>query len=69
MTYNLLHMEGGENYLKNSGPQLIRFGSEGILKIWRKRMSYIDIQLMNDKGVCGTDPATPGLLNMEEEDK
>ena len=32
----------------------IRFWNEGVLKIWRKRI--------NDKGVCRTGPATPGLL-------
>ena len=56
-------MEGGKHSLKISGPQLIRFGSEGILKIWRKRLTQLVDELMNHKGVCRTAPATPGLLN------
>ena len=36
---------------------LIRFGSEGVLKIVRKRMNYL-------MRVCRTAPATPGLLKV-----
>ena len=30
------HMEGDEHYLKISGPLLIRFGSDGVLKIFEE---------------------------------
>ena len=35
-------------------------GSEGVLKIWRKRMN----KWINHKGVCKTTPATLALINM-----
>ena len=53
---------GGEHSLKISGPQLLRFGREDILKIWRKRMSQFIILIINNKGVYRTAPATPGRL-------
>ena len=37
-------MVGDERSLKISAPQLLRFGSGGVLKIWRKRMN----QLINE---------------------
>ena len=51
MTYDMLHVEGGEHSLKSSDPKLIRFGSE-----------VIKWQIINE-GVCRTNLATPGLLN------
>ena len=36
VTRDMWHMEGGEQSLKLPGPLLIRFWSEGVLKIWRK---------------------------------
>ena len=39
VTCDMGNMEGGENSLNISGPQLLRFGSEGVLKIWRKTMT------------------------------
>ena len=38
------------------------FLSEGVLKIWRKKMSELINKVINDKGVCRTAPTTPGLL-------
>ena len=71
MTYDILHvtrdmwhMERSEYSLKISGPLLIRFGIEGVLKIWRKRLSQLMSHLISDKGVCRTTPATQGLLNI-----
>ena len=34
------------------------------MKIWRKRLTELMNQLMNDEAVYGTAPATPGLLNI-----
>ena len=55
-------MGGVEPSLKFQLPSL-RFGSEGVLKIWRKRLTILN-QLMSDGGVCRTAPATPGLFNI-----
>ena len=52
-------MVKGEN---SSVPQLLWFGIDGGLKIWRKRVTLSLSLLINDKGVCRTAPATPGLL-------
>ena len=41
----------------------MRFGNEGVLKIWRKRMSQLINELINDEGVCRTGLATRGLVN------
>ena len=32
------------------------------MKIWRKRLTYLINELINDEAVCRTAPATPGLL-------
>ena len=48
-------MEGGEHFLKVLSPCLIRFGSEGVLKLFKQK---------DDKGVCRPAPATPVLLNI-----
>ena len=53
-------MEEGEHSLKTSGPYLIQFGSEVVLKIWRNE----SINQCSDEVFCRTPPATPGLLNM-----
>ena len=34
------------------------------MNIWRKRISYLINELINDEGVYRTAPATSGLLNM-----
>ena len=49
--------------LSISGTQFpaIIFGSEGDLKISRKRMTIVTYSII-DNGVCRTAPATPGLL-------
>ena len=39
MTCDMWHMEEGERSLKISDTYLIQFGSEGVLNIWRKRLS------------------------------
>ena len=46
VTRDMWHMVGGEHSLKFSAPQLLRFG----------------IDIVSDKGVYRTAPATPGLL-------
>ena len=40
------------------------FGSEGVLKILRKSMTLLNNQSFNEKGVCTTALAAPGLLNI-----
>ena len=56
-------MVGGEHYLKSLALQLLWLGNEGVLKIYPQRMTYSIIQLfMDDKCVCRTALATPGLL-------
>ena len=36
------------------------------MKIWRKRISRLISESVNDGGVCRTAPATPGLLKRLE---
>ena len=66
----MLHMVGGEHSLKISAPQLLRFGCNDVLKVWRKRVTHPLNESMSYKGDCRTAAATQGLLkiNMEEED-
>ena len=52
----------GEPSLKISAPQLLQFGSDGGLKIFSQSITDWVIQLINNKGVCRTAPATPVLL-------
>ena len=54
---------GGEPSLKISAPQLLRCGSEGVLKIWRKWMTQLMNELISDKSASRIAPATSGLLN------
>ena len=56
------HVVGGEYSLKSSAPYLLWFVIYDILKIGRKRRTESLNELINDKGVCRTAPATPGLL-------
>ena len=46
ITCDMGHMEGREHSLKTSGLYLTQFGSEGILKIWRKRISELVYEWM-----------------------
>ena len=46
-----------------SPPQLLRFGSEGVLKIFPQRMTHPLSHLISNKGVYRTAPVTLGLLN------
>ena len=39
MTHDTFKVGGGEPFLKMLAPLLLRFGSEGVLKIWRKRVT------------------------------
>ena len=59
---------GGEPALKVSALQLLRFGSKDVWKLFSQRIteSFTKIikELFNDKGVCRTAPATPGLLKL-----
>ena len=57
------HMTPGVGWtFSQNFSSLAWFGSYDVLKIWRKRIIYSVNQLMNDKAVRGTAPATPGLL-------
>ena len=47
MTRDMLQTGGGEHCLKISGPKLLRFGSEGVLKIFLQRMTESLNQQMN----------------------
>ena len=51
------HTGGDEHCVKLLGPLLLWFGFEGVLKILNERMN----QLINDKGVCRSAPATMAL--------
>ena len=53
---------GGEHYLTISAPLLLQFGKDTVLKIGRKGITELMNESVNDKGVCRTAPATPGLL-------
>ena len=39
------------------------------MKIWRKRLTYLLTELINDEAVYRTAPATPGLLNMKMKER
>ena len=54
-------MGWGGHSLKMSGRQLLRFGNEGVLKIFSQRISQSVSYLINHKADCRTAPATPGL--------
>ena len=58
----LEHVVGGEHCLNISGPWLYWFGIYDVLKIGRKSNSLTE--LMSDKFVCRTAPATLGLLSI-----
>ena len=64
VTCDTLQVEGGEPSFKISYPYFLRFGSEGVLKIFPQRMTDSLTDSGNDKGVCRTAPPTPGLLNI-----
>ena len=52
----------GENSLKISANQFLRFGIDSVLKIFPQRMNQLSIQLIIDKAVNRTTLPTPGLL-------
>ena len=69
VTHDIWHVERGEHSLKVSGPLLIRFASEGVLKIgtnwitdWLTQCNEWMNEWMSNEGDCGTALATPGLL-------
>ena len=66
VTYDTWHIGDGEHCVKTSGPELLRFGSEDVLKTLRKRINDWLSESVSDKGVCRKKPATPGLLNMSQ---
>ena len=41
------------------------FGHCGTVKIFSQTMNQSLNELISDEGVCGTAPATPGLLNID----
>ena len=53
-------MGGIEPSLKISAPKLLEFWSEGVLNIFAQRMTESLNELMSNKGVFRTAPATPG---------
>ena len=59
MTPERRHVVGGEQ----SGPYLLQFLHEGVLKIWRKGSVSL---LTTDKGVFITAPTTLSMLNITE---
>ena len=60
-TYYVAHERwGGEP----SATELLRFGSEGVLKIFPHRITQLFNQLMSDRGVFRIAPATQGLLKI-----
>ena len=68
MNHDLWHAEGGKHSLIILGPKLLRIGSEGGLKILRKRMSdSLSYEMNYQKNyyhVSRTAPATLSLLIM-----
>jgi hypothetical protein len=53
---------GGEHSLKISAPYLLLFVIYDIMKIWRKRLTELTNESINDEAVYRTALATPGLL-------
>ena len=64
LTCYMWHMEGGEHSLKILGPLLMRFGSEDVFTIFSQIMTQSMNEWMNNRGVCRTAPALPGLVNI-----
>ena len=56
---------GGELSLKMSAPQILLFEIDSVLNILNKKITQLMNELMNNKGVYRTAPATPGLLNIQ----
>ena len=64
-TWHVTHDRwGGEPSLKIPAPQLLQFGSEGVLKIWMKRLTHLITWLISNGGVYRTAPSSPGLFNI-----
>ena len=67
MTPDTWHLTSETRYMTHVGgwrlSQSFSFWINGVLKIWRKRMTLSE--LMSDKCVCGTAPATPGLWTIK----
>ena len=63
MSPDMWHMVGGEHSLKSLASKLLPFGIYDVLKIWRKRLTQLMNESINDEAVYRTAPATPGLLN------
>ena len=61
MTHDISQVGGGKPPLKISAPLLLRFPSEGLLKIFSQMITLLINQLMNDEGVGRTAPAKLGL--------
>ena len=64
VTRDTWHVWGGEHSLKISAPYLLLFVIYDIMKIWRKRLTELTNESINDKAVYRTAPATPGLLKI-----
>ena len=62
VTHDMWHIVGGEHYLKISAPQLIWFGIDSGLKKLNKRITYWINELIIDKCLYRTAPATPCLI-------
>ena len=52
----------GEHSLKIPAPLALTVCDYDIMKIWRKRLPYLQTQLINEEAVYRTALATPGLL-------
>ena len=57
-------MVGDEHSLKVSAPQLLWFVIDSVLRFEKKKglLNQSVIEIIKDKGVYSTAPATPGLL-------
>ena len=70
MTPDIWHTWGDEYCVNISGPKLLGFGCEGVLKILKEMITDSWINwLINDQVVCRTAPATPGLIITMQECK
>ena len=68
VTSDMWHTVGVQHSFKISASWLLWFLIYDAVKIWRKGLTHLinelDIESMNNKGVCRAALATPGLLNI-----
>ena len=63
-TGNVTH-DGGWKFSKNFSSLALTVWDKWCFEDWEEKDDFKSTQLMSDKGVCRTAPATPGLLNIQ----